>query len=411
LFGDILPQNALAGNITIDLPDQQADDPVIPVLEKRSDSLGIDTEFASTAQSSRKLRYRLQREAQMILPWKRVYHCCKTMRPDSEFVQIHKSKDSKSAHFRGLMKCGSPWDCPVCSAQISEERRKELTKAVGNSNFRVVLVTYTLSHHKGERLVDVLDALKKSYKFMRNGRKWADFKADWNPVGSIVSHEVTYGENGWHPHRHELMFFPADTDEFDIELIVNELKHLWIYSVNHEGYDASWEHGLDVKTDENINREYIAKYGRDPKDAGWTVVHELAKAPSKTAHRDGLTPFQLLWQSTQGNIEARDLFAEYADGYHGTHPLHYSKGLRDLLGMNEEISDEDIAMQDEQDDSEHVISIARAQWDYIKRDKRELRGELLNLACRASPDEIWQWLYSMGCPKIKIYKLNDESTW
>lgn len=393
--------------------DQQRtlEESAVPSLEPSDDSLGILTEFASTASSSRKLRYRLQREAQMIVPWQRVSICCKTMRPDSQFVQVHKSKDSKSAHFRGLMKCGSPWTCPVCSAQVSEHRRKELTKAISNSDYRVILITYTLSHHRGERLNDVLDALKKAYNFMHSGRKWQDFKDSWHPVGSIVNHEPTYGANGWHPHRHELMFLPSDTDDTDLELIVYELKKLWIYSLEKFGYYASWEHGLDVNTDENINREYVAKYGRDPKDSGWTVVHEIAKSGSKMAHRDGLTPFQLLMQSVDGNIEARDLFAEFADAYKGTHPLHWSRGLRDLLGVGAELTDEQIVEQEEQSETEHVISIARVQWDYIKRDKRELRGELLDLACKVSPDEIWNWLYAMGCPMVKHIKLNDESTW
>jgi hypothetical protein len=112
-----------------------------------------------------------------------------------------------------------------------------------------------------------------------------------------------------------------------------------------------------------------------------------------------------------GEVDAADLFAEYAECFKGTKQLHWSAGLRELLGLDAEKSDQEIVESEDNQESEPIITIRREQWKYILQQKKDLRGELLNQALILSPQALWNWLYQKGVPQIKSYNLLDESTW
>jgi hypothetical protein len=80
------------------------------------------------ASEGRLVRWQLQREARALLPNERVAFCMRRVRATK--VDVLYSPDHQSAHYGGLMVCGSVWLCPLCAAKIAERRRIELEQAI-----------------------------------------------------------------------------------------------------------------------------------------------------------------------------------------------------------------------------------------------------------------------------------------
>ena len=115
----------------------------------------------------------------------------------------------EKAHYDNVQRCGSVWTCPFCARKISEGRRQELKTAVDNWQRKggyVYLVTITNRHHKGDNLPDLLKGQSKAKQKLWEKTKVKDMMKSLGYSGRITATEVTYGNNGWHPHYHILMF-------------------------------------------------------------------------------------------------------------------------------------------------------------------------------------------------------------
>src|SRR5579871_4881818 len=160
------------------------------------------TEQAEIKRQARAERWALQAEAAKLLRRRgnalkpeRVCTCMRNVRAGQEGVSVLLSPQG-AAHYGGLVTCGSVWACPVCAAKVTERRRVELQHAVTvarASGLRVVLLTYTFSHHAHQRLLGLLGALLKAQRRMKSGRAAAGREMAFGLVGSVRSLEVTYG--------------------------------------------------------------------------------------------------------------------------------------------------------------------------------------------------------------------------
>ena len=129
----------------------------------------------------------------------------------------------------GLARC-ERMQCPICCNQISSLRRKlalDWAKDKNWSEYYVVALTFTVPHQLSDsetsrRFKKIMDNLGKSASdfssWVRNIRK-ADvgngFRSSCpESLGFISSLEVTFGENGLHPHFHSL-FFTKSKDDVD----------------------------------------------------------------------------------------------------------------------------------------------------------------------------------------------------
>lgn len=92
------------------------------------------------------------------------------------------------------------------------------------------------------------------------------------------------------------------------------------------------------------------------------------KGHVKKGRENSLTPFDLLRQS-EDNPEYAKLFRQYADAFKGKRQLVWSKGLKDMLGI-EEVSDEQLAVETDKD-SIVLDEIALVVWELIHRAKKE----------------------------------------
>jgi hypothetical protein len=352
-------------------------------------------------------RFALQSAARELLPRERVSACLRRPIPGREAVDLLYVPTKQSAHYGGLQVCGSVWCCPVCAAKVSERRRVELHTGIrawlGISELeggdpritnrgvagerRLLLCTFTLQHSPSEPLSAVLGRLTAARRHLMSGKAAQVFQRRYGVRGHIRSLEITHGENGWHPHLHVLMFFDG---EVPIIPFREELGVRWLRSVAAVGGYASLA-AFDVRFSDQEIVEYVSKFGKEPR---WTSAHEMTKGVTKVARRGGRTPMQLLADYfDQQDTDAGRLWLQYAVTMKGERQLWWSHGLRDLLGLTTEKSDEEIATQQD----EIAVQLARLslyQWRVIVAN--DARGDLLQVARSGDSERVRSFLYSLG---------------
>jgi hypothetical protein len=307
-------------------------------------------------------------------------------------VEVVKSKDR--FHYGNLMICGSVWHCPICAVKVSEHRRSELVQGVEfwkKQSGEVLLLTLTVPHYSNQRLQPVLNGISQAFRNLTNtakSRQWKSLCKSIGLTGRIRALEVTYGENGWHPHLHVLLFLYGNKDRSNLE---QQILHLWQIACEKASLPIPNAHGVKIENGE-LAAQYVGK---------WGLEHEMTKGHIKKA-REGYTPFDLLrvylGTAAPGRFldgqpyRAADLFREYAKAFKGKRQLVWSSGLRDaLLSGSPDLTDEQIADQ-VPDDAELFALIPLSTWKIIR--SRHLRGELLE-ACRQGREVLDNFLNSL----------------
>ncbi len=316
--------------------------------------------------------------------------CCRRMAGSLVAVVHHPAQGAAS--FAGLQTCGSVWHCPVCATKISERRREELAAAVGaweDRGGRVLMVTYTIRHKRSDDLAASVDGLLKARRYARSGGAAVRITERFGIAGSIRALEVTHGENGWHPHLHELLFVAGDADPGEL---LAELRERWAAMVGLAGLRDVNEHGVQVEVAQMSVAEYLAKFGRA---RSWGPEHELSKANVKQGRKAGKTPMGLLADYGAGGERSGALWREYAQVFKGRRQLAWSRGLRELLGLEAEKTDAELAAQQEERGSVLVL-LDKRQWGYVLGN--DARGELLEAARPGHVDAVWEFLWGLGCP-------------
>jgi len=339
------------------------------------------------------MRWKLHRTAQALLPHERVAFCMR--RVQAATVDVFYSPTHQSAHYQGLMVCGSVWVCPICAAKISEHRRIELEQAIARciaNGGAVYLTTYTISHKRYDTLATLLQSFLTARRKMKQGRAAQELRKRFGIQGTISVREVTWSKlNGWHPHCHELVFCSA---EIDINAYDRAVRQQWQQSVEHEGLSIN-EHGFSVSQTYGSVADYVAKFGREPLCSPWDAATEMTKGHLKRGHTDEhLTPFAMLWLISQGSEELKPVFREYAQWFKGKHQLVWSAGLRALLLENqEEQTDEELA-QEEETETVLLGQLTRMQWWIILAN--EAQGKLLEVARSGEWQQVVAFLASFG---------------
>lgn len=331
------------------------------------DALGIFTKSHVTLKAQALQRshdFLLQDQSAKLLPKERVTNCLKRRIDKNKGRLVKYNEERCKAHWANVQRCGSIWTCPVCAKQITEKRREELKQAI--ETFKtgggyVFMMTLTFSHSPDQPLKALLDGQKKAYKFFNETTKvQAIFEAMGVGTKKINAKEITYGQNGWHPHQHILMLSHRPiTDSYKEKMDISdinfdektklnqfvkyheELSLLWIKACVRAGLQSpSMEYGLDIRDGKYADR-YVSK---------WGLENELTKGHIKKGREGGLTPFDLLQLSfndvqVHGKSSLR-LYQEYGVSTKGLRQLVWARGLKKLLGI-EEKSDEELAQETE----------------------------------------------------------------
>ena len=345
--------------------------------------------------------FALKSEVVRLLPDNRVNICYHHRLPQRETVEIWYKTAESRAYYCGLMKCGQIWSCPICAQRAALIRREMLRTAIENSRTKYVplMVTYTARHYAGMRLSHLLAGMTAAYRTMRQARIWRTYKDEYLVRGEIRAVEITFGDAGWHPHFHTVLFldksileyYKRDNGEYDLfELRGSLERHLtpeWIASLNAHKLTAENGPALNVKSGWEKLTDYITKGGEimPTTRSKWGLPEEMTMGQLKQSKRDGESPWQLLARSFCGESASGDLFREYVSATKGKSSLQWTPGLKAELGV---MIDEEREIATEEGEARDILLsvLTTADWRAVVETGAE--GILLDKASTGDPAEV-----------------------
>jgi len=253
--------------------------------------------------------------------WKRTALCGRAAGP----VEVH--RQGEATYAVGVATCASVWACPVCSDKIRQGRTADVSalKAAMESRGvgRGVLLTLTIRHQRSDSLASLVDGLCEAWRVLQRRASWSVLRGDL--AGQVRALEVTYGGYaGWHPHLHLFLVPRAGVDRENVLTAARGLE--WgdvVAGVMGEAHRPN-EAGLDAR--ECSTGEYVTK-----------LQYEMVRADLKRGRGRSVVPFDLPGRGWWG------LWDEYTLAMSGRRAVQWSRGLRDYVGLNREVSDEDLA--------------------------------------------------------------------
>lgn len=270
-----------------------------------------------------------------------------TIRPDGR-VGVRANGDSVG--FAGLHTCGSVWACPVCNVKVQNVRRLEVGVALTNlaaNGGGAAFGAVTVRHHAGHALGELLPTLTYGIGRISRDKTVASLRSKMGYLGRIQALEVTHGNHGWHPHRHPLLCFSRPVTPGEVAALHAAEFRAFRAGVVARGLDAPLMDGqalarVDLATAAHKFDEYFTKAGWSPAGVGF----EMTGAQYKRARFGSRSAWALLNDVSRGDADALELWNEYELATKGKRALTFSRGLRDLLGIGQEATDEDIADQE-----------------------------------------------------------------
>lgn len=334
-------------------------------------------------------RFALQSVARDILPKSRTAFCLRSRIKGGEGVGVWRSTQHQTAHYSGLIVCGSVWTCPVCAAKISERRRLELQAAISQHRESVgdaYLLTLTTPHGRRDDLAQLLAMQAKALASFTAQRAVKAVFAEMGEIGRVRAFEVTHGRkgtnNGWHPHYHFLQFAKGGADAAQLMDWRTRLYLEWAKCCERAGLGTpSFQHGLDLQDGSKADK-YLSK---------WGLECEMTKGHIKQAKAGGETPFDLLRAvlADKSDRQAAALFSEFGRVFKGKRQLSWSRGLRARFDLVEK-TDEEIA-QEHTEGAELLGLISVDEWRDVLR--VQARGVVLELAAAGGWSAVARFLW------------------
>jgi Replication protein len=306
-------------------------------------------------QNTRAERWAMKWALDALLPGSRQFKCHRWKIPGKD-LEVKLSLEHQKAFYAGFECCGSVWGCPLCAPKITERRRVEVNQAIERAKemgHQVMLATFTIPHGIGSDVEVIRRQMMQAWRRGTDSRAGKQMRKMIGLQGYIRVVEVTYGENGWHPHMHLLLIVNTT---WSPEVIRRLWYPIWLDGCRKAGLeDPSEAHG--VRVDDGARAaQYVTKWGMDS---------ELTKGHLKKG-RKSVNPWDLLRAHALGlehhaiAPELRDvlqslgideqragaLFLVFFGAFKGSRQLYWSNGLRALLGLESEKSDEQLAQEE-----------------------------------------------------------------
>ena len=301
----------------------------------------------------------------------------------AEGIGVHGGLD-QPAHYSGTERCASIWACPVCSAVIRSERAADIQQAVETWQARggaVAFVTLTLRHTSSDALADTLDGVLKSWQRTISGAPWLRWRDRLGIAGMIRAVEITWGEEaGWHPHAHVLLLLDTTPTPDMLAGFESWLYARWSQRVTEAGCGMPTRlRGVDVRmagTDGTVVAQYLAKIQEvTPASTRSRIGAEMARHDLKSVRKAGrFMPFELL-DAPADDDRAYPLWTEYVVATRGRRAITWTRGLRELVDLDEERSDDEIL--DDTEQSELVLTIPGRTWDELIRSDPDRMAAIL----------------------------------
>ena len=240
------------------------------------------------------------------------------------------TQDGHTYHER--QRCRS-WACPVCAPTLAWRRALEIEKAIlsaARAGYHQLFLTFTVPHTRFQKTRTVLKHLGDAYRAMGRNYAYQQSMEALGYVGQIKSVDFTYTDNGCHAHYHVIYIFDTEQplEEVAARCYASVFK-VWdavVYKVakrhisRHHGFNLEM---IEIPEGDDEQAETIAIYTAK-------VISLYAAAADKD--KGSLTPFDLLDPDRED--EFKPIWQDYYIGSKGVRRLIFSRGLKELLGVN-----------------------------------------------------------------------------
>lgn len=402
-----------------------------PVLGKdtisQSETTNSQNKNLANAQNNRRMAYALKKTSAKLLPAERVADCFGKRISADKGIGVRINKNTGKASYTNLLLCGSVWVCPCCSARILAKRGDEVEKGVNTwteAGGSVFMLTLTHSHKRLENLNKKVKLLRKALSRFFGDRAMKAVFEQFGKVGQIKALETTYSEtNGWHPHHHILMFSKMSPDEFLGDTVsVTYDKNGYVQYVSLEREEKLIARGRidDIKqiTFEEFIKNYWVKIcravglgapsiqrGATIQDAGavktyltkFKTAQELTNAQAKKGKGDSRNQWEILADAHEGCERSAKLWQIYAAAFKGEKQLNWSRGLKDML-LIDDITDDEIEelAATKEDEYIDILQLGVEDWGFIR--KKNWESGLLDIVendYRDDTDNLNIFIYSV----------------
>lgn len=353
--------------------------------------------MAQDHRSARAERYALKSVVNRLLPTSRTSKCMRWRTP-FQSVEVLKDRAHGRAFYAGLQVCARVWACPVCAAKISERRRVELVEAMDVAKamgLSVYLLTLTVPHGLGDDVAQVVAGVLRGWQRCTDDRAGRALRKGFKIRGTIRALEVTHGRNGFHPHLHVLLFLEPGSSPAEVE---REFCPLWQRACLAAGLPCpSVEHGCRVE-DGSKAAAYASK---------WGLESEMTKSHTKKGRNGSRTPWDFLRAILAGDDDAdqcKVLFRAYVEAFHGKRQLYWSNGLRELLAVKQEATDDDIAAAQEEN-ADLLATLTVEEWRAVLITRAE--AQILTVA-ELHPESLAVVLASLV--EVAGHRMNEKNS-
>lgn len=217
----------------------------------------------------------------------------------------------------------------------------------------MLMGTLTMRHHKGHRLATEWDALADSWASVREARVWRKWRDRLGMVGNLRVVEVTDGSNGWHAHLHLVLLVGREAEDPELlEEFTTWLLEKWARALERHGFPGALDVGQDVHLVSGVEAaadlgHYLSKSA--PYGTAEAVGRELMGSWTKGAR--GVWSTVPAWRLAEefkatGNVADLERWHEYERASKGRRQVTWSRGLRALLDLDAELSDEAVAAEE-----------------------------------------------------------------
>ena len=277
-------------------------------------------------------------------------------------------------------------------ARARQNPNTPIEQAVPESCGLMLFGTLTLRHSATMPLQMLLDAVMSGWRRMVNGSPWRRIVKRYGIVGYVRSIEITYGVNGWHPHVHFLMPLAHEMSKSNLRrlrktLIVRWRKMVKRVAADYGEYNVAPDnkHGIDLQLKRGIDEgkqaaDYVTKWQKDKGNA--ELALEIAHGDNKGERAAGsVNPFQLLYPGILGLEDWRreQLWREYYEATLRRRCITWSRGLRELYDVGEEVEDEAIANEEKPEELVEYVA-PKGEYERLRKTDAGLLADILTAA-------------------------------
>jgi hypothetical protein len=315
-------------------------------------------------------RWALRDAAQSITTRSRLLHCGRRATKKNPSIRLlTQDGGPRVAHYSNVQLCGLVFLCPVCGPRIRNERATELNEALARWITRhgagsVALATLTLPHLRNEQLGTLLALVSDGFARLTQGKAWVTLREEFGLVGYVRAHDTTHGVNGWHPHLHIVFLSEKPLSVRAARRLRAKLFDQWCAAVVAVGHRPPNTRACSLEVARNARAvgRYVFQVvaGGDAHDRPIPVALEVTRGDLKTSRKTGQrTPWEILTGATAAvsrtttsfssvdrarKGQARDLalWHEWEEATKGVHSVQWSRGLRKLVALDVEKTDEEV---------------------------------------------------------------------